>query len=50
MFKDLADVIRKFDNIELLASEIESLEYASDVEDFYDLTSFLRRELELANE
>lgn len=46
-YKRLADVIRNFDNIEILANEIESLIDTSseEMETIDDLTEFLEYEL-----
>ena len=46
-YKKLADVIREFDDIELLASEIESLD-GEGVESIDELTEFLEDELHYA--
>ncbi len=48
-FKKLAEVLRKFEDINFLATEIESLNYNSDVKTVDDLTEFLEQELEYAN-
>lgn len=45
----LAEAVRKFEDINLLASEIESLDCNSGVETVDDLTEFLEQELEYAN-
>lgn len=48
-FKKLAEVLRKFEDINFLATEIESLDCKSGVETVDDLTEFLEQELEYAN-
>lgn len=48
-YKSLADTIRKFANIELLANEIENIEDENEVDTIDDLRDFLELELELAN-
>lgn len=48
-FKRLADVIRRFEEIDFLASEIETLTSNRDVETVDDLTEFLEDELNYAN-
>ena len=46
-YKALAEVIRKFENVELLAAEIESLhENMIEVETVDNLTEFLEDELD----
>lgn len=46
MYKELADLIRLFDNIELVAQEIESIEENQGIETIEDLTDFLKDELQ----
>lgn len=48
-YKKLADTIRKFANIELLANEVESIEDEQGVCEIDDLTEFLETELEYAD-
>lgn len=48
-YKALANVIRKFEDIELLAHEIESLVDMPEVETVDDLTEFLETELSYAD-
>ena len=51
IYKKLADLVRTFDSIDLLATEIESLEdHIEAVETVDDLVDFLQTELEYANE
>lgn len=50
IYKRLAELIRIFDNIELLAAEIESLVENADVKTLDELADFLQTELEYANE
>lgn len=45
----LAEAVRKFEDINFLATEIESLDCKSGVETVDDLTEFLEQELEYAN-
>lgn len=49
-YKALADVVRKFEDIELLAQEIESLVDMPEVQTVDDLTEFLETELSYAEE
>lgn len=48
-FKRLADVIRRFEDIDFLVSEIETLPDGRDIETIDDLTDFLEDELHYAN-
>lgn len=47
-YKRLADLIRQFANIELLACEVESLDDTQEVETIDELADFLSDELELS--
>lgn len=46
MYQRLADVVRRFDDIELLAQEIESIEESQEIETVDELTDFLEDELQ----
>ena len=48
-YKKLADTIRKFANIELLANEVESIGDEQNIDTIDDLTEFLETELEYAD-
>lgn len=50
MYKALAEVIRNFGNIDLLAQEIESIEEDQQIETIEELTEFLQDELQYACE
>lgn len=51
IYEKLANLVRAFDSIDLLASEIESLvDYTEEVDTIDDLVDFLQTELEYANE
>ena len=51
IYKKLADLVRAFDSIDFLATEIESLEdHTEVVETIDELVDFLQTELEYANE
>lgn len=51
IYEKLANLVRAFDSIDLLASEIESLvDHTETVETIDELVDFLQTELEYANE
>lgn len=51
IYKKLADLVKAFDSVDLLASEIESLvDHTEKVETLDELVEFLQTELEYANE
>lgn len=50
IYEKLADLVRKFDSIDLLANEIETLiTYPEEVDTIDELVDFLQTELEYAN-
>lgn len=49
-YKRLADLVRQFDNTELLASEIETIEDDQDVETIDELADFLSDELDYGSQ
>ena len=49
-YKRLAELVRQFDNTELLANEIETLEDDKEVETIDELADFLRDELDYSGQ